>query len=185
MKTTECVMKTTECVMKTPEIGDVIVTRNGMRWICATCETIREKVGVDLNCGFHEYAIYPIKAYNVDEKSFNVWAGIETCDDDDAIVEVIPAKPVRPEVPQKPRKHSELIKAWADGADIEWFNHRNGVWELIVDPTWWGDEYRIKTTRELVCHINSDGEISSVGSGNLSLTFNLLGELISAEVIKK
>ena len=32
----------------------------------------------------------------------------------------------------------------ADGVDIEWFNHRTGVWEFIVDPTWWGDEYRIR-----------------------------------------
>lgn len=166
--------------MKPPELGDVIVTRNGERWICATRDTIREKTGADpdIHC-----ADDPIKAYNVDEDSFMTWKGDET--GGYAIAEVIPAKTVRPQVQQKPRKHSELIKAWADGADIEWFNHRTGVWEFIVDPTWCGDEYRIKTTRELVCHINSDGEISSVGSGNLSLTFNLLGELISAEVIKK
>ena len=151
-----------------------------MRWICATSTTIREKTGADPDI---HYADVQIKAYSVAEDSFCVWSGNET--GGYAIVEVIPAKTVRPQVQQKPRKHSELIKAWADGAEIEWFNHRNGVWELIVDPTWWGDEYRIKTTRELVCHINSDGEISSVGSGNLSLTFNLLGELISAEVIKK
>lgn len=172
--------------MKIPEIGDIIVTRNGGRWICATSATIREKTGLDPDI---HYADKPIKAYGADVHTFMTWNGIETCDadddDDDAIVEVIPTKPVRPQVQQKPRKHSELIKAWADGAEIEWFNHRTGVWEFIVDPTWWGDEYRIKTTRELVCHINSDGEISSVGSGNLSLTFNLLGELISAEVIKK
>lgn len=182
--------------MKPPELGDVIVTRNGMRWICATFETIREKVAVDLNrgyreyasypiCGYPEYASYPIKAYNVDEKSFSVWAGNET--GDYAIVEVIPAETVRPEVPQKPRKHSELIKAWADGADIEWYDRGTEKWIPVSGPpSWWKDDkYRIKTTRELVCHINSDGEISSVGSGNLSLTFNLLGELISAEVIKK
>ena len=168
--------------MKIPEIGDIIVTRNGKRWICATSATIREKTGLDPDI---RYADNPIKAYSVDERYFIAWSGNETCGDDVAIVEVIPAATVRPQDRQKPRKHSELIKAWADGADIEWFNHRTGVWEFIVDPTWWGDEYRIKTTRELVCRINSDGEISSVGSGNLSLTFNLLGELISAEVIKK
>ncbi len=73
--------------MKIPEIGDMFVTRNGMRWICATSETILEKVGVDLNRGFHEYAIYPIKAHSVDERYFNVWKGDET--GDYAIVEVI------------------------------------------------------------------------------------------------
>lgn len=47
--------------MKTPEIGDIIVTRNGERWICATSETIREKTGVDLSIHYAEE--YPIKAY--------------------------------------------------------------------------------------------------------------------------
>ena len=169
--------------MKTPELGDVIVTRNGMRWICATSETIREKFGFDPDIN---YAGYPIKAYNVDEEdSFNAWTGDET--GDYAIVEVIPAKTVRPQVHQKPRKHSELIIACADGADIEWYDRGTEKWITVSGTPSWreDDEYRIKTTRELVCNINSDGEISSVGSCNLSLTFNLLGELISAEVIKK
>lgn len=167
--------------MKPPEPGDVIVTRNGMRWICATSETIREKTGSDL---VTHYAEYTIKAYNVDADSFIVWTGDET--GDYAIKEVIPAKTIRHQVPQKPRKHSELIKAWADGAEIEGYEPGTGKWIPISTPSWRKDaDYRIKTTREFVCHINSDGEISSVGSGNLSLTFNLLGELISAEVIKK
>ena len=164
--------------MKNPEIGDVIVTRNGMSWICATSETIREKVGVDPDIN---YADDPIKAHRVDCGSFMTWK-----DDDYDIVEVIPAKTVRPQVHQKPRKHSELIEAWADGADIELYDPGTKKWIHISTPSWWKDaKYRIKTTRELVCNINSDGEISSVGSCNLSLTFNLLGELISAEVIKK
>ena len=167
--------------MKTPEIGDVIVTRNGMRWICATSETIREKVGADPDI---HYADDPIKAHRVDCGSFMTWKDDETSDY--AIVEVIPAKTVRPHVHQKPRMHSELIKAWADGAEIEWYEPGTEKWIHIYTPSWWKDtKYRIKTTRELVCNINSDGKISSVGSGNLSLTFNLLGELISAEVIKK
>ena len=175
--------------MKTPEIGDVIVTRNGMRWICATSETILEKVGIDPDI---RYADNPIKAYSVDGRYFNAWSSNETYGGVEyAIVEVIPAadatKTVRPQVHQKPRKHSELIKAWADGAEIEWYEPGTGKWIHIPGtPSWWKDaNYRIKTPRELVCHINSDGKIISDGSGNLSLTFNLLGELISAEVIKK
>lgn len=167
--------------MKTPELGDIIVTRNGMRWVCATSDTIREKTGGDPDIN---YADAPIKAHRVDCGSFMTWK--DEVPSDYAIVEVIPAKTVRPQVQQKPRKHSELIKAWADGADIECYDALTDTWEHISDPLWLSDaNYRIKTTRELVCHINSDGEISSVGSGNLSLTFNLLGELISAEVIKK
>ena len=171
--------------MKIPELGDMIVTRNGMRWVCATSETIREKVGANPDTF---YADVPIKAYSVVEDSFNVWSGDET--GDYAIVEVIPAdvvaKTVRPQTQQKPRKHSELIKAWADGADVEWYDPGTKKWTPISGPTWLEDaEYRIKTTRELMLHINSEGEIVSFGAGNLSLTFNNLGELISAEVIKK
>lgn len=171
--------------MKIPEIGDIIVTRNGELWICATSAAIREKTGLDPDI---HYADNPIKAYSMDERYFNAWSGNESCGGDDyAIVEVIPAKPVHPQVQQKPRMHSELIKAWADGADIEWYDPITEKWiPTSCTPSWRKDfNYRIKTTRELVCHINSDGEISSVGSGNLSLTFDLLGELISAEVIKK
>lgn len=165
--------------MKTPELGDVIVTRNGMRWICATRETIRKKVGVDPDI---HYAGYPIKAYNVDEDSFNVWTGDETCGY--AIAEVIPATTVRPQVQQKPRKHSELIKAWADGADIEWYDPGTEKWESISGPPSWrkDDKYRVKTTRQLSVRITQDGRMVLCNDGNLLLTFDLSGKLVSAEV---
>ena len=167
--------------MKIPEIGDTIVTRNGERWICATSATILDKVGIDPDI---HYTNDPIKAYSVNCDSYMTWEGDET--GSYSIESVIPAKKVRHQTPQKPRKHSELIKAWADGADVEWYDPGTEKWESISGPTWREDaEYRIKTTTEFVCHINSDGEIISFDSGNLSLTFNNLGELISAEVIKK
>lgn len=169
--------------MKIPELGDLIVTRNGKRWICATSETIREKVGIDPDV---HYARDPIKAHSVDGITFMTWKGNEPDTDNYGIVYVFPAKTIRQQIQKRPRMHSDLIKAWADGADIEWFNTKTNEWKFIVYPTWREDtKYRIKTTKELVCHINSEGEIISVGSGNLSLTFNNLGELISAEVIKK
>ena len=167
--------------MKIPKIGDTIVTRNGERWICATSATILEKVGIDPDIN---YECDPIKAYSVDGDAFMTWKGGET--GSYSIELVIPAKMLVKKIQKRPRKHSELIKAWADGADIEWYDQVTKKWESISGPPWWEDaKYRIKTTRELVCHINSDGEIISVGTGNLSLTFNILGELISAEVIKK
>lgn len=44
----------------------------------------------------------------------------------------------------KPHKHAELIKAWADGAEIEYFRDEVG-WQLICTPSWDEDvEYRIK-----------------------------------------
>ena len=43
----------------------------------------------------------------------------------------------------KPHKHAELIKAWADGAEIECRDCR--VWYHAKDPKWQEDmEYRIK-----------------------------------------
>jgi hypothetical protein len=44
----------------------------------------------------------------------------------------------------KPHKHAEVIKAWADGAKIE-TKLSNGEWGGVKSPQWWEDfEYRIK-----------------------------------------
>jgi hypothetical protein len=43
----------------------------------------------------------------------------------------------------KPHKHAELIKAWADGAEIEELDHTS--WVKRDNPCWFlGMEYRIK-----------------------------------------
>lgn len=43
----------------------------------------------------------------------------------------------------KPHKHAELIKAWADGAEIEWFD--GDEWKEIYEPAWSPlTNYRIK-----------------------------------------
>ena len=164
--------------MKTPEFGDIIITNNDERWICADSQTIFEKVGSTPNVIYKQY---PIKAYSADlEKfSFMVWKSVDSAEESwkYRIKEVIS---------KKGRPHTDIIKAWADGADVEKFIPLTEKWVFVSQPSWREEvKYRIKTTKELVCHINSDGEIVSVGSGNLSLTFNNLGELISAEVIKK
>jgi hypothetical protein len=45
---------------------------------------------------------------------------------------------------RKPHRHAELIKAWADGAEIE-VKLPSGAWHYCHDP-YWGDNsvYRIK-----------------------------------------
>lgn len=44
-----------------------------------------------------------------------------------------------------PRKHAELIKAWADGAEIQRRNRYLGLWIDNPNPTWEEDEiYRLK-----------------------------------------
>lgn len=46
--------------------------------------------------------------------------------------------------PNPPHKHAEVIKAWADGADIE-FRGNRGKWESIPEPSWGPSfEYRVK-----------------------------------------
>jgi hypothetical protein len=43
-----------------------------------------------------------------------------------------------------PHKHAELIKAWADGAEIQYKNYSD-AWEDTPNPSWMVDvEYRIK-----------------------------------------
>jgi hypothetical protein len=44
----------------------------------------------------------------------------------------------------KPHKHAELIKAWADGAEIQGKNWNN-EWVKVTDISWDPDfEYRVK-----------------------------------------
>ena len=43
------------------------------------------------------------------------------------------------------KKHSEMIKAWADGYEIEAFNPERQVWVSTPEPGWFDDiEYRVK-----------------------------------------
>ena len=45
----------------------------------------------------------------------------------------------------KPHKHAELIKAWADGAEIECHYKSLNKWYVVNDPAWSGDfEFRVK-----------------------------------------
>ena len=45
----------------------------------------------------------------------------------------------------KPHKHAELIKAWADGAEIECYFNGLKKWDSVSEPSWSEDfKYRIK-----------------------------------------
>ena len=45
----------------------------------------------------------------------------------------------------KPHKHAELIKAWADGAKIQYYCPGKNKWIDSSRPDWWNNiEYRIK-----------------------------------------
>ena len=106
----------------------------------------------------------------------------------------------------KPHKHAELIKAWADGAEIEW-KDSFGDWHSVGKPRWESEdfEFRIKPepkpdlvmySRVLSMQEHKDGvyyawvsnaytQMPSCKNDNLKLTFDgETGELKSAEVLK-
>ena len=91
-----------------------------------------------------------------------------------------------------PHKHAALIKAWADGAEIE-FKHGDMRWVTVFDPSW-DDvcEYRIKPEPKpdyhrytCVAPRGSDPfSARQFSLDNLKLTFDgETGKLKSAEVI--
>ena len=92
----------------------------------------------------------------------------------------------------KPHKHAELIKAWADGAEIEYLPSESTRWRMVVTPCWDGNgDYRIKPKPDVVlygyactkgvCRVSlyrGDGD-------NLKLTFDGdTGKLKAAEVLQ-
>lgn len=68
--------------------------------------------------------------------------------------------------------HCELIKAWAEGAEIEYLLH--GEWVSIEPPSWDEErEYRVKPNIEtwyypIVSNDHSFEYMSSTGTNNLS-----------------
>ena len=100
-----------------------------------------------------------------------------------------------------PHKHAELIKAWADGAEIEVY--WNGKWEETASPIWNTQaEYRIKpepkpdvvheikvwvggNAREKVVLHMYNSETHKAHGSNLRLTFDgETGNLKKAEVME-
>lgn len=95
----------------------------------------------------------------------------------------------------KPHKHAELIKAWADGAEIQVLV-RDGEWVKTPYPEWNEDtEYRIKPEpkpnwyRHYMVAKEGDGiyprGTCETMNANLRLNFDgNTGKLIGAEVLK-
>jgi hypothetical protein len=85
-------------------------------------------------------------------------------------------------------KHADLIKAWADGAEIEW-QGINGDWCSISGTPAWSIEttYRIKPKPDIIsflCVLDPSGIVFGMVGANLKLIFD--GEtrkLKSAEVL--
>ena len=93
----------------------------------------------------------------------------------------------------KPHKHAELIKAWADGAEIEAFDSCIDEWVKASSPSWGNQiEYRIKPEKKPDVFRYTQAFMTSSGTwgkpsefDNLRLIFDgETGELKSAEVLK-
>lgn len=92
----------------------------------------------------------------------------------------------------KPHKHAALIKAWADGAEIEYLPSESTRWRLVTSPCWDGNgDYRIKPKPDVVLYVCAETE--GVGAmterktclDNLKLTFDgETGKLKAAEVLQ-
>lgn len=92
-----------------------------------------------------------------------------------------------------PHKHADVIKAWADGAEIELRFHEGEQWTHCKTPQWnVNATYRIKpdpkpdTARILSVHLNALGEIDCKrwSDQKVKLIFDgETGKLKSAEVI--
>lgn len=84
-----------------------------------------------------------------------------------------------------PRKHAALIKAWADGAEIERFSNEFNCWVDCEYPLFSSDlEYRIKTENIIKRNIYIDtvGDIIcrpciNPDKCNIEFTFNAAGQL--------
>lgn len=52
-----------------------------------------------------------------------------------------------------PHKHADMIKAWADGAEIECRQHNTNSWLPADSPGWANSsEYRIKPTKTILAY---------------------------------
>ena len=63
-----------------------------------------------------------------------------------------------------PRKHSEIIKKWADGAEVQGYNPLEKEWKDIRYPMFNDEEtYRIKPRiLRVALHSNSDNQVVPV-----------------------
>jgi hypothetical protein len=96
----------------------------------------------------------------------------------------------------KPHKHAELIKAWADGAEIEMYFPFHDKWEVTKTPFWdWDCTFRIKPKPDVETYLTKVGGQWIEGNSRLmreGAPYHMLklicdsetGKLKSSEVLK-
>lgn len=90
---------------------------------------------------------------------------------------------------RKPHKHAELIKAWADGAEIQVYDGALDRWvDVIGSPAWTSKTYRVKPEPKpdvvVSRWVYRDGSTAHCSESNVKYTFDgETGQLKSAEVL--
>lgn len=76
----------------------------------------------------------------------------------------------------KPHKHAEVIKAWADGAEIEYRVHGNSEWQQVEIPRWFERyEYRVKPAPKTIrLMIYKNGDVVRLGENPQYAAFNVV-----------
>lgn len=175
-------------------IGDTIICKDGSKYTACRKEDVPS--GLD-NEHVHKYTFVGVRVIN-DCTFWNGWykggnALLHGAADLD-IEQVIPKE--KPVQAKQPRKHSELIKAWADGAEIQ-YKSQDGLWYDLYagnNVTWYdGGQYRIKPEVKpdvVTLHYATSHHVfkqleDERYPDNLKLTFDgETGKLKSAEVIE-
>jgi len=88
-------------------------------------------------------------------------------------------------------KHAEVIKAWADGEEVEYRTFQ-GDWALLdsPSPTWSYREYRVKTKKIVVTRkvsFNIEHNLTQTHESpvpNIQYVFTREGTLVSVEMLK-
>lgn len=175
-------------------IGDKIICRDGTIYTACTKGYVPYG-GLD-NPHVRKYTFVGIRVQD-GITSWNGWykdgSAILTGEDGLDIEQVIPKEKPMQQTKQ-PRKHAELIKAWADGAEIQF--KTGGDWlsfEEIEVPSWLDNfEYRIKpeVKPDVVKYYKATtgvtvNQYNPTKYSNLKLTFDAnTGKLKTAEVIE-
>ena len=96
---------------------------------------------------------------------------------------------------KQPHKNAELIKAWADGAEIEYWNDYRNAWlDICAYPDWMTTtKYRIKpepkqdvvVVRHVFTNVCGDFYTNCIDKPNVRFVFDCeTGKLKKAEVLK-
>lgn len=161
------------------KVGDKLYTRGGF---------IAEVIGLDTDSHLYPYLIESTTSstlYSVSEEG-NAFSGSSSVYD---IVAFAPGYGNQVTM-NKPHKHKDLIIAWANGAEIEFFDDLSRRWYYTDRPVW-GDhtQYRIKPEPkpDVVKYMFVEAKPSfcnTTNDNNLKLTFcGETGKLKSAEVV--